>query len=96
MTYHGLSEKERLKEYAKEPEKHRYKSFINCLKDEDCRECPQEPYCKIITYKKRMGYERDGIGNWIKPNKVSKGKKRFLFLTLGIIFFLFYPLLSDT
>lgn len=67
VDFYGLSEKERLGEYAKEPEKHRYKSAINCLKDEDCRECNQEHNCKIIATKKKMGYERNGLGNWIKP-----------------------------
>ena len=67
--FYGLSEKQRLKEYAKEPEKHKYKPSINCLKDEDCTECKNRDNCKIITYKKRMGYERDGIGNWVKPNQ---------------------------
>lgn len=52
---YGLSEKQRLKGYAKDPDKHKYKSAINCLKDENCRECSQEHNCKIITIRKKMG-----------------------------------------
>ena len=69
MTYQGLSREERLKEYAKNPQKNKYKSAINCLRaEEDCTECKDRDNCKIITYKKRMGYERDRIGNWVKPS----------------------------
>ena len=54
VSFYGLSEKQRLKEYAKDPDKHKYKPSINCLKDEDCRECSQEHNCKIIATRKKM------------------------------------------
>ena len=67
--FYGLSEKERLKEYAKEPMKHKFKEAINCLRiEQDCRECKDRTNCAIIKFKKMRGWTRDKIGKWVKPN----------------------------
>ena len=54
-NFYGLSQEQRLKEYAKDPEKHKYKSSIDCLKDEDCRICKDRTACNTIATRKKMG-----------------------------------------
>ena len=58
-NFYGLSEKQRLKEYAKDPKRNKYKPSINCLKDEDCRECKDRTNCAIIGFRKMRGWTKD-------------------------------------
>ena len=67
VNFYGLTEEQRLKEYAKDTKKHKYKPSINCLRDEDCRECKDRSNCNFIATRKKLGWTKDNLGNWVKP-----------------------------
>ena len=51
--FYGLSRKERLKLY--DPIIDKYKPYINCLREEDCRICKDRTACNTIATRKKMG-----------------------------------------
>jgi hypothetical protein len=70
--FYGLSKEERLKAYAKDHKRNKYKEAIDCLMDVDCRECASKDICSFIATRLKLGWTKDMIGNWVKPKTETK------------------------